>query len=237
MQTQEYGLGGTPVAFGRSEERLDFIRKTYAHLGGAVLLFAILEALLFKSGLAVELTSAMLSSRGGMIIVMVAFMLVGTFANRWAQSGRSVPMQYFGLGLYVLAEVLIFCPLLFVAEYYSKQPNLIRDAGVITSILFGGLTGVVFLTRKDFSFMRGILSAAGIAMLAIAVASLIFGFNLGMLYCGAAVFLAAGYILYYTSNVMRHYPPGSHVAAALALFSALALMFWYVLRILMDRRS
>lgn len=235
METQ--GYPGTPVAFAQSDARLEFIRKTYAHLGGAVLAFAALEALLFKTGVAVELTSAMLSSRGGMIVAMIAFMVVGSFANRWAQSARSVPMQYVGLALYVLAEVLIFCPLLFVAEYYSKQPNLIRDAGVITAVMFGSLTGIVFLTKKDFTFMKGALSVAGIAMLAIAVGSMIFGFNLGMLYCGAAVALAAGYILYYTSNVLRHYPPGAHVAAALALFSALALMFWYVLRILMDRRS
>ena len=57
--------------------------------------------------------------------------------------------------------------------------------------------------------------------------------------CAAAaamVVLMGGYILYYTSNVLHHYPVGSHVAAALALFSAVALMFWYVIRILLDRR-
>lgn len=235
METQ--GYAGTPAAFAQSDARMEFIRKTYSHLGGAVLAFAALEALLFQSGLAAELTSMMFSSRFGMILAMVAFMVVGTFANRWAQSARSVPMQYVGLALYVVAEVLIFCPLLFIAAYYSKQPDLIRDAGVITAIMFGGLTGVVFLTKKDFSFMRGALSIAGIAMLAVAVGAMLFGFNLGMLYCGAGVALAAGYILYYTSNVLRHYPPGAHVAAALALFSALALMFWFVLRILMDRRG
>jgi FtsH-binding integral membrane protein len=48
--------------------------------------------------------------------------------------------------------------------------------------------------------------------------------------------LAGGYILYYTSNVLHRYPVGSHVAAALALFSAVALLFWYILRLLSSRR-
>jgi hypothetical protein len=32
---------------------------------------------------------------------------------------------------------------------------------------------------------------------------------------------------------LHHYHPDQHVAASLALFAVIALMFWYVLRILM----
>ena len=39
--------------------------------------------------------------------------------------------------------------------------------------------------------------------------------------------------LYHTSNVMLHYRTDQHVAAALALLAAVALLFWYVLRIMM----
>jgi len=48
--------------------------------------------------------------------------------------------------------------------------------------------------------------------------------------------LASGYILFYTSNVIRTYRTTQHVAAALALFSAVALLFWYVLRLFMSKR-
>ena len=34
-----------------------------------------------------------------------------------------------------------------------------------------------------------------------------------------------------TSNVMLHYRIGQHVAASLALFASVALLFWYVLRL------
>jgi FtsH-binding integral membrane protein len=42
---------------------------------------------------------------------------------------------------------------------------------------------------------------------------------------------AAGAILYNTSNVLHHYRPDQHVAASLALFASVALLFWYVLQL------
>lgn len=214
--------------------RIDFIRKTYLHLGLAVLAFAGLEAALLNSELGENILRAML--RGSWLVVLVAFMVVGWVADRWARSAKSVGMQYLGLGLYVVAEAIVFLPLLYIAAHYADDSNIIGKAGVYTAIIFGGLTGVVFLTKKDFSWMRQILFVAGLAALGVLVASLLFGFNLGTLYSGVMVALAAGYILYYTSNVLHHYPIGSHVAAALALFAAVALLFWYIVTILLDRR-
>jgi len=96
----------------------------------------------------------------------------------------------------------------------------------------------VFLTRKDFSWMRGVLGVACLGALATIVCSMLFGFTLGVWFSGAMIIVAGGYILYYTSNVMLHYRTDQHVAAALALFSSVALLFWYVLRIFlsMNRR-
>ena len=67
----------------------------------------------------------------------------------------------------------------------------------------------------------------------IIIVSIVVGFSLGAFFSIAMVLLAAGYILYYTSKIMKEYPVGSHVAASLALFAAVALLFWYILRLLM----
>jgi hypothetical protein len=48
------------------------------------------------------------------------------------------------------------------------------------------------------------------------------------------VLLAAGSILYETSNIVHHYHPNQHVAAALGLFASVALMFYYILYLLMS---
>lgn len=229
-------VGGMSVAEAPASERVAFLRKTYLHLGGAVLAFIAVEAALLNSSLAEPLVRTMLGGRMSWLLVLGAFMVVGYIADRWARSATSPGMQYLGLGLYVVAEAIIMLPLLYVAAYFSKDPNIIAKAGVLTGLVFVGLTGTVFLTRRDFSWLRPALTVAGFAALGLIVVSMIFGFTLGTLFAAVMVVVAAGYILYYTSNVLHHYPVGSHVAAALTLFSSVALLFWYILRIFMDRR-
>ncbi|HEX5745826.1 MAG TPA: Bax inhibitor-1 family protein [Archangium sp.] len=228
--------GGMIAADAPISERMAFIRKTYLHLGGAVLAFIALEAALLNSSLAQPLVRTMLGGRMSWLIVLAAFMVVGWVADRWARTASSPGMQYLGLGLYVVAEAVIMLPLLYVAAYFSKDPNIIAKAGVLTGIVFVGLTGTVFITRRDFSWLRPALMVAGFAALGLIVVSILFGFTLGTLFAAVMVVVAAGYILYYTSNVLHHYPVGSHVAAALTLLSSVALLFWYILRIFMDRR-
>ena len=232
----ETATGGMIAAEAPASERMAFIRKTYLHLGGAVLAFIALEAALLSSPLARPIVQTMLGGRMSWLLVLGAFMLVGFVAERWAQSATSPAMQYLGLGLYVVAEAIIMLPLLYVAAYFSGDPNIIAKAGVLTGLVFVGLTGTVFLTRRDFSWLRPALTIAGFAALGLIVVSMLFGFTLGTLFAAVMVVVAAGYILYYTSNVLHHYPVGSHVSAALTLFAAVALLFWYILRIFMDRR-
>ncbi len=99
--------------------------------------------------------------------------------------------------------------------------------------MFGGLTITVFVTRKDFSFLAPVLSIASLIALGLIVVSCIVGFDPGVFFAAAMVALMSGYILYYTSNVMLHYRTDQHVAAALALFAAVATLFWYILQIVM----
>jgi FtsH-binding integral membrane protein len=96
---------------------------------------------------------------------------------------------------------------------------------------------VAFATRKDFSFLRGVLMWGGVvAMLAI-VGGILFGFELGTWFSVAMVGFAGAAILYDTSNVLHHFPEDRYVGAALQLFASVALMFWYVLRLFMGRND
>jgi hypothetical protein len=47
--------------------------------------------------------------------------------------------------------------------------------------------------------------------------------------------LAAGSILYQTSNLVNKYSNDEYIPAALGLFASLMLLFWYVLSIFMSR--
>lgn len=218
------------------DERVSFIRKTYTNLFFAILAFIGIEFLIFQIPGHEKVAQMMFSSGFGWLVVLGLFMGVGWLANWWAHKAENPLMAYGGLVLYVVAEAIIFMPLLYVAATYSS-PDVIPIAGVLTMIVFAGLTVSVFVTKKDFSFLRtGLMIASFVAMGAI-VAGIIFGFNLGLFFSVIMVVLASGYILYYTSNVLHHYQTNQHAAAALALFSAVALLFWYILRIVMVARD
>jgi len=227
------------VATAGVNERVTFLRKTYAHLAIAIFAFVALEYMLldqtgplFASVTVPWITFAFKSSG---LIVLALYMGSSWLATQWANSDTSRGIQYLGIGLYIVAEALIFTPVLFYANL--KMPGVIADAGVLTLFLFAGLTATVFITKKDFSFMRGALSMASFGALGLILTSYLFGFSLGALFSAVMIALASGYVLYYTSNVLHHYRPTQYVAASLALFSAIALLFWYVLRLLMSLRN
>lgn len=223
------------VANAPANTRRAFIHKTYQHLAIALGAFVGIEALLLQLPLEGFISFA-LQSRFGWLAVLGAFMLVSVVANNWATNAVSLQKQYAGLFLYVVAEAIIFLPLLYVA-IYAVGPDVIAKAGLTTAIVFGGLTASVLISKKDFSFMGRILTVAGWGALAIIVVSLLFGFNLGTFFSGAMVVFAAGAIVYNTSNVLHQYQPGQHVAAALSLFASVALLFWYVLQLFMSSRD
>jgi hypothetical protein len=221
------------------DERAAFIVRTYAHLAGAMAAFVAIEAglFLFAPDVVELLVSIAFMNRFSWLIFLGGFMAVSWVADRWARGSASQGMQYAGLGLYVVAEAILFVPLIFLVAFALEAPDILPKAGVITLVLFGGLTGVVFITRKDFSFLKGILGVAGLAAIGIIVASILFGFSLGSFFAGAMILLAGGYIIYTTSNILHHYDTRQHVAASLALFASVALLLWYVIVLLSNRRS
>jgi FtsH-binding integral membrane protein len=232
------GVDAVPVAEASADARATFIVKTYVHLLGAILVFAGLELAWFATPMATAMLGFLSHGRFAWLLFMGAFVGVSYFANQWALSSTSKPMQYAGLFLYALFESVLFVPLIALALVYGAEgsTSVLPRAIAITVTMFACLTGIVFVTRKDFSFMRGALMLAGLSAFGLGVLSMLFGFTLGLFFSYAMVALACGYILYDTSNVMLHYRTNQHVAAALALFAAVMLLFWYVLRILLDRR-
>jgi len=229
-------LGDVVAAQAKASERATFLTRTYTHLAGAILAFVGLESVLLSSPLARPILEFAFGGTFNWLAVLGLFMVAGFVAERWAASATSVGQQYAGLALYVVAEAFLFLPLLALASAFTT-PDVIPTAAIVTVLDFTGLTAIVFLTRKDFSFLKGILGVGAISALALIVAGALFGFNLGVLFAVAMVALASGYVLYYTSRVLHHYKTTQHVAAALALFAAIALLFWYILQIFMSRRS
>jgi len=232
-----YQQSASQVGYSRSSSqavdgRARFIVRTYNHLFGALALFTLIEVVLFKTGVADSIALSLLSTGRGWLIVMGGFMLVGWLASHTAATARSMPAQYAALAGYVAAEAIIFVPLLYLAERIA--PSTIRSAAAVSLLGFGGLTAIVFVSRKDFSFLGAFLRWGGIAALLLIAAGLLFGFQLGTFFSVAMIGFAGAAILYDTSNVVRNFPEDRYVAASLQLFASVALLFWYVLRLLMS---
>jgi FtsH-binding integral membrane protein len=224
----------SPVSEAPLETRTDFVRKTYTHLAGAIAVFVLIETVLIQAGFGTMAMQLLATSKFSWLIVLGGFMGISWLANKWAYNGASQATQYAGLALYTLAEAVIFLPLIMWAMVMTGSAAIIGQAAVITGALVLGLTAIAFTTKKDFTFMGGFLKIAGFVALGLIVASIFMGFSLGIWFSGAMVLFAAGSILHSTSAVMYHYSPGQHVAASLSLFASVALLFWYVLRILMS---
>jgi FtsH-binding integral membrane protein len=230
MQTQTLP-SYTPVTDLSVDTRSNFIWRTYGHVAAAILLFAGIESYLFDSGLAIPLAQSMLGFNW--LLILGAFMIVGWLATHVAHSVQSKPLQYLALVGFVVAQAIIFVPLLAIA--ISAQPGIVESAVGVTLLGTAGLTAVALITRKDFSFLRGLLVWGGILALIGIVSALLFGFELGTWFSVAMIGFAGAAVLYDTSNILHHYPEDRYVGAALQLFASIALMFWYVLRLFMSR--
>ncbi len=234
MSEERWVAAGVPVCEAPSAERMAFLQKVYFHLAVAVVGFVAVSGILMQIGVPELLLSFMSRGRFMWLIFVLVFSGIGSAARNLARSQAGPAIQYAGLGLYVLFEAVLMSPLLCIAAAYNKVALI--SAGVITLTMFVGLTGIVMFLKRDFSFLANVLSMASMGALGLIICSLIFGFDLGMFFAFFMVLVAGGYILYNTSQIFQNYPSDAYVAASLELFASLALLFWYVLRLVMNRR-
>lgn len=225
---------GGPQSAEMGVSRADFIRNAYTYLAGALMGFVVLSALLHASGVG-RATMGLMKSGGVWLAVLGAFMLVGWLATHLADNAKSHRTQLIGLGIYVLAEALIFAPMFAIAN--AVAPGAIGAAALITTLLVGGLTWTAFTVKTNFSFLGGALKIIGLVALGTIVAGAIFGFSLGLWFSGLMVVFAGAAVLYDTSRIIHEYPTDRPAGAALHLFASIALMLWYVLRILISLAS
>jgi FtsH-binding integral membrane protein len=215
-------------------DRADFYKRTYLHVAIAILAFMVVESFLLQL-VPGEIISMMFGGKFMWLFIIGLFWLGSFIANKFAFS-LSRSAQYFGLGLYVMLEAIIFLPVLYIAVSYTGG-DVIMQAGIITLSMFGGLTALVFMSGYDFSFMRTGIIIGGFISLGLIVGGAIFGFNLGLWFSVGMVVLASASILYQTSQIKDTYTTDQYVGAALQIFASVMLLFWYILRILMSRRD
>ena len=211
-----------------AEARREFIRKTYVHFIVGLMGFC-------------GVVWGIMSSPAALIVldsvnnfVWLAALIGLSIGYRWFFASANMTTHYVGFGLTIVLQGVLTAPLFWLAQNAFPGQNILRDAFMLTSLGFGGLTGFVLITKKDFSFLGGFLSAATLILLGVMILGMFFGgFGSGLLMSGLVLVLFAGWVLYDTSVIQKQLPLNGYVFGATMLLIDFVVMLRQVVFLLM----
>ena len=211
------------VAQASADTRMNFIRKTYALFLAGVLMAVAMGALCLNVAPVANIAITILRNP----ILAIALILGGSIGAQAVS--RVEGLNYLALFGFTGLMGLIFAPI--VAMY---APSVVGQAAFLSIVIFGGLTAYSLTTRKDFSYLGGMLFVGIWAIVIAGIANVFWFKNSGMEYWLAwgTLFISSGFVLYKTSNMLHVYGERDYCAAALGLFISFFNIFMSLLRIL-----
>ncbi len=221
-----------PVAQAAVEERLGFLQRVYGWMLGALALCAVGAAASIEYNLTARLLQTGIM---GWILITVAWIGLAHVV----QKVRHQPVvNILAFAAYALFTGFVVSGLVYVAllmgSMHGDSSQYVVQAFGLTALTFGGLTVYAFFSKRDFSFLRGMLTIGAFAILGLLI--LEFFIQSSILALGTsflAVLVFGGFTLYDTQKIIRTYPSNEHVAGAVTLFTNFVLLFMHILRILL----
>lgn len=211
------------VANAPADVRAEFIRKVYGLFFTSVLVTAVVGAFCAQPAVAPVLDGMMPLLFIANIVCIIALF----FARK--TSGLNIGLLY----LFSAVEGALLGPLLMTVNRVA--PGVPAQAAFLTVGVFGGLSLYALQSRKDFSYLGGLLFAALIALL---IAGFVMFFVqsslLNTLYCVAGVVIFCGYTLYDTSQIMHRLAPDEAIVGAISLYLDILNLFLFLLRLLLS---
>ena len=230
------------VAAASPATRAEFYKKTYLLVAVACAVFGlVLAGTLATPAIVDPLTNLFFGSGSlGWLLVLAGFWGISMLANRLAFGGVSAGTQIAGLGIYIVAEALLFAPMLNVLVWRfgsaATLNEIVAPAALSTLMLAVGLTATVFMTKTDFSFLRAFITIGFFVALGAMLLLMFFG-GIGTWFIIAMTVFISVVILYQTWMVKTQFRPDQHVGAALIIFAGIATLFWYLIMIFASRRD
>jgi len=238
-------VGAPPMA---ASDTAPFLRKVYSFFTLSVIAAAAgaLVALYAGTGTS-HLTMTLSSGAAVTVPPLVAF-----FARHWIIGGLLFLGSVYGAsavrmrpGVNVAALTgmgfvsgLIAAPAIWITQLMATQGTTltqspVRDAFLLASAGFIGLTAYALVSRRDFSFMRGFLSMGLWVVLGAILLNIFIGSSaFALAIASAGVLLFGGYILFDTSRlVKRPEERGDAVGAAISIYLSFLNLFLFLLTI------
>ena len=219
MQLLNRGNSTTVRTVARSVEVNKVLRNTYALLS-ITLLFSAITA-----------TLSMVNQwpHPGLIITLVGYFGLLFLARRFRNSALGIVFVFALTGFMGLTLGPI------ISFYLTALPNggqIVMTAMGGTGIIFLGLSAYALTTRKDFSFLGGMLFAGILVAFLAGLGAIIFSIPaLSMAVSAMFILLMSGLILYQTSQII-HGGETNYIMATVTLFVAIYNLFLSLLHLL-----
>jgi FtsH-binding integral membrane protein len=225
MQSMPNYAQPVPAAHASVPERMAFLRKIYGLLSISIFMAAAASYMTLRDQ---EFLTFVWQNR---ILFFVAE-IAAIFFTFWARKKENLGI--IALFTFTILTGVTTAPILLV---YTK--GTIVNALVLTGIVFVGLSGYTIVSKKDFSFLGGMLS---VGLIILIVGGLLNAFlfkssGFSFLYSAGGVFLFSGFILYDTSNILRRYPTDEYISATLTLYLDILNIFLMLLHLLGGSRD
>lgn len=199
-----------------ADDRINFLGKTYGML-----------ALCIAAGSIGAFMSMGLAFPQEHPFMMLFVMMGGIFLVQGVRHKPGINL----LALLVFGAItgMAISPL--VGMVAAKSGTLVTQAFFTTAVAFVSLTAYTFISRRDFSFLKGFVWVGLISIIVLGLSNYFFFESplLALGISGMGVLLFSAFILYDTSNILRDYPNDEYISAALTLYLDVFLLFQHVL--------
>lgn len=221
------GAMGTPIpvpmaADASAEARLSFIRLVY---------------FLFTASVLTTIVGGILSLNTPIGNLVMAFAPWSFLLILPLSIGAQIMADKPGMGTAALFGFGALLGIIIAPIVALYSPQTVGQAAALSVLIFGSLTTYVFITRKDFNFMGGILFVGFISLIGAGLLNMFFFKSSDFSYWIAwgVLLFSSGFVLYKTSNIMSDYPLNQPAGAALGLLISFFNIFMSLLRILNGR--
>ncbi len=225
MQSMPQYAQPVPASQVSVQERMAFLRKVYGLLSISVLMAAAASWMTLSN-------ETFLQTVAANYIVFIIFEFAAIFFAFWARKKENLGL--IALFTFTLLTGITTAPILLV---YTGAT--VTNAAFLTGITFAGLSFYTIRSKKDFSFMGGMLTT-GLIILIIGGLLNAFLFKssaFSFLYSAAGVFIFSGFIIYDTFNILNRYPTDEYIAATLSLYLDILNLFLMLLHLLGGSRD
>jgi modulator of FtsH protease len=203
---------------GTSVEVNRVLKNTYFLLG-LTLLFSALTA-----SLAVAMHAPPMGFFGIIIMFGLLFLVQSTARSAW---GIATTFLFTGFMGYTLGPMLEY-----VLYTYTNGAAIVGTALGATGFIFMTLSAYVLVSKKNFSYMGGMLMVAIMMAFVLSIAGFLFAMPFMQLIISAVfVLLSSALILFHTSAII-HGGERNYVLATISLYVALYNLFLSLLQIL-----